>query len=78
MTPPPVQATQPRILIPLALVTVIWVLAWIGKSGDRRRISRQMPTSCTIAASTPAAMIPRRYSSAAGSSSAKTSVLKVT
>ena len=29
MTPPPVQATQPRILIPLALVTVIWGSTWL-------------------------------------------------
>lgn len=29
MTAPPVQATQPRILIPLALVTLIWGSTWL-------------------------------------------------
>lgn len=29
MNPPPVQATQPRILIPLALVTIIWGSTWL-------------------------------------------------
>lgn len=29
MTQPPVQATQPRILIPLALVTIIWGSTWL-------------------------------------------------
>ena len=45
---------------PAALVMVICVEQWIGKSGDSARISRQMPTSCTMAASTPAAMMLRR------------------
>jgi hypothetical protein len=45
---------------PAALVTVIWVEAWMGKSGESCRMSRQMPISCTMAASTPAAMIVRR------------------
>ena len=60
------------------LVTVICVLAWIGKSGDRRRMSRQMPISCTIAESTPAAMMLFRYDSASASSLVKMSVLNVT
>jgi hypothetical protein len=64
--------------IPAALVMVICVEAWIGKSGESRRISRQMPTSCTITASTPAAIIVRRYFSASASSFSKTSVFSVT
>ena len=44
---------------PSALVIVICVEQWIGKSGERARIIRQTPTSCTIAASTPASIIAR-------------------
>ena len=63
---------------PAPLVTVICVEAWIGKSGETRRISRQMPASCTMAASTPAATIVRSVRAASASSSGKISVLKVT
>jgi hypothetical protein len=45
---------------PAALVTVSWVEVWIGKSGESARMRRQMPTSWTMAASTPAAMMVRR------------------
>ena len=45
---------------PAGLVTVSWVEPWMGKSGEILRIRRQMPTSCTIAASTPAAMTERK------------------
>ena len=57
---------------------VIWVETWIGKSGEYWRINRQMPTSCTIAASTPAAIIVRTYCSASAISFSKTRMLKVT
>ena len=45
---------------PAMLLTVICVEAWMGKSGDNRRINRQIPTSCTMAASTPAEIMVRR------------------
>jgi hypothetical protein len=45
---------------PAALVTVICVEVWMGKSGESARMSRQMPMSCTMAASTPLAMMVRR------------------
>ncbi len=63
---------------PAALVTVICVEAWMGKSGESRRISRHSPTSCTITASTPAVIIARSVRSASGSSPVKTRVLNVT
>ena len=45
---------------PAGLVTVSCVDPWIGKSGEILRISRQIPTSWTMAASTPAEMTERR------------------
>ena len=63
---------------PSALVTDIWVEAWISRSGVTARMSRTSPRSCTMTASTPACASSRTAVSSSASSRGKTSVFRVT
>ena len=57
--------------------TVIWVLAWRGRSGVTSRARARRPQSWTMTPSTPQREARRRCSSAAGSSRSVSRVLRV-
>ncbi len=63
---------------PSLLCTVIWVLAWIGRSGASDRAIESSPTSCTITASAPDSSRWRSRSAASLVSLSFTSVFTAT